>query len=80
MSRAELTRMAIASAVAMIAMCFLAIDAGVVNSGAITERIETTQASISDVAVSQHELAFALQALVRGNRQTQPVQQTRAID
>jgi hypothetical protein len=72
--------MAIASAVAMIAMCFLAIDAGVVNSGAITERIETTQASISDVAVSQHELAFALQALVRGNRQTQPVQQTRAID
>ncbi|QFI77418.1 hypothetical protein F8237_33795 [Bradyrhizobium betae] len=70
----------IASAVAVIAMCFLAIDAGVVNSSAITERIEMAQASIANVAVSQHELAFAVQAWVRGSRQKQPVQQTLAID
>ena len=55
----EWTRMAIASAVAVIAMSYLAIDAGVVNSSVITRRIETARASIADAAASQHQLAFA---------------------
>ncbi|MCK1388125.1 hypothetical protein [Bradyrhizobium sp. 21] len=58
----EWTKMAIASAVAIVAMLYLAIDAGVVNSSAITKRIETARASIAGTAVSQYQLAFAVQA------------------
>jgi hypothetical protein len=72
--------MAIASAVAILAMSFLAIDAGVMNSSVITKRIEMAQASIANVAVSQHQLAFAVQAWVRRSHQKQPLQQTLAID
>jgi len=78
--RTEWTRMAIAPAVAVIAMCFLAIDAGVVNSGAITKRIEMAQASIANMAASQHQLAFAVQAWARGSHQKQSIQHTLAID
>lgn len=72
--------MAIASAVAVIAICYLAVDAGVINPSAITRRIETAQASIANVAVSQHQIAFAVQAWARGSRQKQPLQQTLAVD
>ncbi|EJN15450.1 hypothetical protein PMI42_00980 [Bradyrhizobium sp. YR681] len=54
--------MAIASAVAIVAMSYLAIDAGLVNTSVVTKRIEVAQASIANVAASQHELAFAVQA------------------
>lgn len=65
----EWTRMAIASAVAGIAMGYLAIDAGVVNTSVVTKRIEVAQASIANVAASQHELAFAVQAWTRRSHQ-----------
>ncbi len=73
MPRAELTRMGIAGAVAIVAISFLALDAVVdVNSGAIAKRIEMAQASIADVAKSQHELASAVQAWTRRGHQKQP--------
>lgn len=73
MPRAELTRMGIAFAVAIVAMSFLALDAVVdVNSGAIAKRIEMAQVSIADAAKSQHELASAVQAWARRNHQKQP--------
>ena len=55
MPRPELTRMGIAFAVALVAMSYLAIDAGLVsvNPGAIKQRIETAQASIVHVAMSR---------------------------
>ena len=65
----EWTRMAIASAVAVIAMGFLAIDAGVVNTSVVAKRIEVAQASIANIAASQHELAFAVQARTRRGQQ-----------
>jgi hypothetical protein len=47
--------MGIAFAVALVAMSYLAIDAGVVgvNPGAIKQRIEMAQASIIHVAMSR---------------------------
>jgi hypothetical protein len=56
--------MGIAFAVALIAMSYLAIDAGVadVSSGTIAKRIEIAQASIADAAMSQHQVASAVQA------------------
>ncbi|MCG2626401.1 hypothetical protein L6654_07160 [Bradyrhizobium sp. WYCCWR 13023] len=70
MPRAELTRMGIAFAVALVAMSYLAIDAGLVDlsSGAITKRIEIAQASIADAAMSQHQLASAVQAWTHRDR------------
>ena len=73
MPRAELTRMGIACAVAIVAISFLALDAVVdVNSNAITKRIEMAQASIADAAMSQHQLASAVQAWARRGHQKQP--------
>lgn len=86
MPLSEWTRMAIASAVAVIAISFLAIDAGVdVNTGAIVKRVETARASIMDAVARQHELAFVVQAWSRGNhdkplREKQPLEQCLAID
>ncbi|QAU47182.1 hypothetical protein [Bradyrhizobium guangzhouense] len=74
MPRAELTRMGIALAVALVAMSYLAIDAGFVdiNSGTIAKRIETAQASLADAAMSQHQLASAVQAWThRGHQKPQ---------
>ncbi|MGY0574012.1 hypothetical protein ACTGJ9_025510 [Bradyrhizobium sp. RDM12] len=72
MPQAELTRMGIACAVAIVAISFLALDAIVdVNSSAITKRIELAQASIVDVAMSQHQLASAVQAWARRGHQKQ---------
>ncbi|MEH2485207.1 hypothetical protein [Bradyrhizobium sp. AZCC 2230] len=73
MPRAELKRMWIAGAVAIIAISFLALDAIVdVNSSVITKRIEMAQASIADAAMSQHQLASAVQAWARRGHQKQP--------
>ena len=73
MPRAELSRMGIACAVAIVAISFLALDAVVdVNSNEITKRIEMAQASIADAAMSQHQLAFAVQAWARRGHQKQP--------
>lgn len=73
MPRAELTRMGIACAVAIVAISLLALDAVVdVNSSAITKRIEMAQASIADAAMSQHQLASAVQAWARRGHQKQP--------
>ncbi|MGY4505264.1 hypothetical protein ACVWYH_009221 [Bradyrhizobium sp. GM24.11] len=72
MPRAELTRMGIAFAVAIVAMSFLALDAVVdVNSSMIAKRIEMAQASIADAAKSQHQLASAVQAWARRSYQKQ---------
>ncbi|MET3906987.1 hypothetical protein ABID59_001318 [Bradyrhizobium sp. S3.3.6] len=65
--------MGIAVAVAIVAMSFLALDAIVdVNSSVIAKRIELAQASIADVAMSQHQLASAVQACAHRDQQQQP--------
>lgn len=70
----EWTRMAIAAAVAIVAISFLAIDAGVVdvNSSAIAKRIEMAQASIAEAAMSPYQLASAAQACAGRGHQRQP--------
>ncbi|WP_354109251.1 hypothetical protein [Bradyrhizobium sp. S3.12.5] len=67
--------MGIAVAVAIVAMSFLALDAIVdVNSGVIAKRIELAQASIADVAMSQHQLASAVQACAHRAQQPTAVE------
>lgn len=81
MPPSEWTRMAVASAVAVAAVSFLAIDVAVdVNPGVIAKRIEMARASIADAAVSQHQLAFAAQAWARRSHQKQPLEQCLAVD
>ena len=65
---AEWTRMAIASAVAIVAMSFLAIDAGVVNTSVVTRPIKVAQASIIGAAMGQHHRSFAVQEWARPSR------------
>ncbi len=60
--------MAITAGVAVVAMSFLAIDA-TVDSGGIAKRLEVAQASIMNVAASQHQLAFAVRSLAGGSDQ-----------
>ncbi len=71
MPRGELTRMGIAFAVAIAAMSYLAVDAGVINvtPGVIAKRIEVAQASIADAAMSQHQLASVVHAWTRRGHQ-----------
>jgi hypothetical protein len=71
--------------VAVIAISFLAIDAGVVNTGAIAKRVETARASVVDAVVRQHQVASAVKAWARGNHdkplpEKQPLEQCLAID
>ncbi|MDH2406731.1 hypothetical protein QCM77_43895 [Bradyrhizobium sp. SSUT18] len=80
MPQSDWTRMAIASAVAVVAISFLAIDAGVVNSGVITKPIETARASVADAAVRQHQLAFAVQAWARRGHEKPALEECLAID
>ena len=73
MPPAELTRMGIALAVAVVAIFFLALDAGVdFNSTVIAKRIEAAQASIAGVAMSRHRLASVVQAWAGRGQQKQP--------
>lgn len=66
MQQSDLTRMAIASAVAIVAMSYLAIDAGVLNTNAVKRPVEVAQASIFGAAMAQNHLAFAVQEWTRG--------------
>lgn len=73
MPPSDWTRIAITSGVAATAMAFLAIDAAVdVSPGGIAKRLEVVQASLTDVAVGHHQLAFAVRAWARGGDQTHP--------
>ncbi|WP_441236035.1 hypothetical protein [Bradyrhizobium sp. 930_D9_N1_4] len=72
--------MAIASAVAIVAMSYLAVDAGLVSTNAVTKRIEVVQASIVGAATSHHQLAFAVQAWARGSHEKPAVEHCMAID
>ena len=82
MPRTELTRMGIAFAVALVAMSYLAIDAGVVdvNSGAIVKRIETAGASIVDAARGQNRPVFLVQAWTRRSHERPAFEHCLAID
>lgn len=66
MQQSDLTRMAIASAVAIVAMSYLAIDAGVLNINAVKRPIQVAQASIVGAAMGQNHLALAVQEWTRG--------------
>lgn len=71
MPRSDWTRMAVASGVAATAIAFLAIDAAVdVSPNGIAKRLEVVQASLTDIAVGHHHLAFAVQAWARGSDRT----------
>lgn len=76
----EWTRMAIASAIAVIAISFLAVDAGVLNASAVTERLGLARASIAHAGASQHELALAVQAWARGSHDRDRPEQSLATD
>lgn len=76
----EWTRMAIASAVAIVAMSYLAVDAGLVSTNVVTKRIDVVQASIVGAATSHHELAFAVQAWARQGHEKRAVEHCMAVD
>lgn len=82
MPRAELTRMGIAFAVALAAMSYLAIDAGVVDvsSGTIVKRIETARASIVDAATGQIQPVFPVQAWAPRGHESPALEHCLAID
>lgn len=80
MPQSEWTRMAIASAVAIVAMSYLAIDAGVVTTNVVKKPIEMAQASIVGAAMGHHHLAFAVQEWARGGHERPAVEQCLAID
>lgn len=72
--------MAIASAIAMAAISFLAVDAGLVNARAVTERLGLARASIAKAGAGEHELALAVQAWARGSHQKDRQEQSLATD
>ncbi|MCK1360303.1 hypothetical protein [Bradyrhizobium sp. 199] len=80
MPPSEWTRMAIASAVAIVAMSYLAIDAGLVNTSVIKKPIEVAQASIIGGAMGQHHLAFAVQEWTRRGHEKPQLEHCLAID
>ena len=80
MQLSEWTRMAIASAVAIVAMLYLAIDAGVVNTNVVAKPIKVAQASVFGAAMGEHHLAFAVQEWVRRGHQKPHVEKCLAVD
>jgi len=72
MPRSEWTRMAIAAAVAIVSISYLAVDAGIVSTGAVTKRIEVVQASLVGAATGPRQLAFAVQAWTRRGHDEKP--------
>ena len=76
----EWTRMAIASAVAIVAMSYLAIDAGVVNTSVVTRPIKVAQASIVGAAMGQHHFAFAVQEWARPSHANYDSQEKPAVE
>jgi hypothetical protein len=51
-----------------------------VNSGVVTKPIAAARASIADVAVSQHQLAFAVQAWAGRGHQKPALEECLATD
>lgn len=80
MQLSELTRMAIASAVAIGAMSYLAIDSGVVTTSVVTKPIKVAQASIIGAAMGQHQLAFAVREWARRGHEKPQLEQCLATD
>ncbi|TCU75094.1 hypothetical protein EDE08_103311 [Bradyrhizobium sp. R2.2-H] len=80
MPQPEWTRMAIASAVAIVAMSYLAIDAGLVNTNVVTKPIKVAQASIVGAAMGQHHLAFAVQEWARRGHERPALEHCLAVD
>lgn len=80
MPQSEWTRMAIASAVAIVATSYLAIDAGVVSTNVVTNPIKVAQASVVGAAMERHHLAFAVQKWARRDHEKSAVEQCLAID
>ncbi|MEY9885277.1 uncharacterized protein (TIGR02588 family) [Bradyrhizobium sp. USDA 328] len=80
MHQSEWTRMAVASAVAIVAMSYLAIDAGLVNTNVVTKPIKVAQASIVGAAMGQHHLAFAVQEWARRGHERPALEHCLAID
>ncbi|MDD1521852.1 MULTISPECIES: hypothetical protein [Bradyrhizobium] len=80
MQQSELTRMAIASAVAVVAISYLAIDAGVVNTNVVTRPIKLAQASIIGAATGQRQPAFTLQEWARRDREKPQLEYCLAVD
>ena len=72
--------MAIASAVAVVAMSYLAIDAGVVNTNVVTKPIKVAQATIVAAAMGQHHLAFAVQEWARRGQDKPQLEHCLAVD
>ncbi|WP_244521512.1 hypothetical protein [Bradyrhizobium sp. DOA9] len=58
--------MAIASAVAIVSVSYLAVDAGVVNTNVVTKPVKVVQASIFG-AMGQRQPAFAVEDWKRGD-------------
>ncbi|PJG56460.1 hypothetical protein CVM73_02520 [Bradyrhizobium forestalis] len=80
MQQSELTRMAIASAVAIVAISYLAVDAGVVNTNVVTRPVKVAQASIIGAAMGQHHLAFAVQDWARRGHEKPQLEHCLAVD
>lgn len=80
MPQSEWTRMAVASAVAIVAMSYLAIDAGLVNTNVVTKPIKVAQASIVGAAMGQHHLTFAVQEWARRGHERPALEHCLAID
>ena len=80
MQQSELTRMAIASAVAIVAMSYLAVDAGVVNTNVVMGPIKLAQASIIGAAAGQRQPAFSLQDWARRDGEKPQLEYCLAVD
>ena len=72
--------MAIASAVAIIAVSYLAVDAGVVNTNVVTRPIKVVQASIIGAAAGQRQPAFAVEDWVRRGHEKPQLEYCLAVD
>ncbi|MGY3036104.1 hypothetical protein ACVIIV_005274 [Bradyrhizobium sp. USDA 4354] len=72
--------MAIASAVAIVAMSYLAVDAGLVNTNVVTRPVKVAQASIIGAAMGQHHLAFAVQDWARRGHEKPQLEHCLAVD
>ncbi|WP_245452200.1 hypothetical protein [Bradyrhizobium forestalis] len=72
--------MAIASAVAIVAISYLAVDAGVVNTNVVTRPVKVAQASIIGAAMGQHHLAFAVQDWARRGHEKPQLEHCLAVD
>ncbi|MBH5371434.1 hypothetical protein [Bradyrhizobium glycinis] len=80
MQQSELTRMAIASAVAIVAISYLAVDAGLVNTNVITRSLTVAQASTVGAATGQRPPAFTVQDRTRRGHAKPQLEYCLAVD